>query len=221
MRDIAVDVDLPQITFQIIDLIQRDLTGGTVVVHLQRFSGVGHAGKNILQTAGQLGGNIPLEQIAVGIDRVALWGKFQISRNVHQHDIRGKLPQPAPQRDAIGGFQVHIQKRQLVAFQLRGSQQLLAAGADGALHLNLPGAEPFRDILVHPRSEGCIVVTDQNVHGSFPPFECKKAYSGVPRREKHPICFYITLVPPVRQSKTGQTPGSLMQGIYRRGQMQR
>ena len=61
VRNIAVDVDLSQIAFQIIDLIQRDLTGGTVVVHLQRFSGVGHAGKNILQTARQLGGNIPLE----------------------------------------------------------------------------------------------------------------------------------------------------------------
>ena len=61
VRNIAVDVDLPQIAFQIIDLIQRDLTGGTVVVHLQRFSEVRHAGKNILQTAGQLGGNIPLE----------------------------------------------------------------------------------------------------------------------------------------------------------------
>ena len=61
VRNIAVDVDLPQSAFQIIDLIQRDLTGGTIVVHLQRFSGVGHAGKDILQTAGQLGGNIPLE----------------------------------------------------------------------------------------------------------------------------------------------------------------
>ena len=41
--------------------------------------------------------------------------------------------------------------------------------------------------------------------GVFPPSEYKKAYSSVPRREKHPICFYITLVPPVRQSKTEQT----------------
>ena len=54
-------------------------------------------------------------------------------------------------------------------------------------------------------SERRIVVTDKNVHGVFPPFEYKKAYSSVPRREKHPICFYITLVPPVRQSKAERT----------------
>lgn len=65
---------------------------------------------------------------------------------------------------------VYIQKRQLVAFQLRGSQQLLAAGADSALHLNFPGAEPFRDILVHLRSERRIIVTDQNVHGGISSF---------------------------------------------------
>ena len=170
VRDIAVDVDLPQIAFQIIDLIQRDLAGGAVVVHLQRFSGVGHAGENVLKTAGQLSGNIPLEQIAVGIDRVALRGKFQIRRDVHQHDIRRDLPQPAPQRNAVGGFQVYIQKRQLVAFQLRGSQQLLAAGADSALHLDLPCAEPFRDILVHLRSKDRIIVTDQNVHEGISSF---------------------------------------------------
>ena len=61
VRDIAVDVDLPQITFQIIDLVERYLAGGTVVAHLQRLFRVGHAGKDILQTAGQLGGNIALE----------------------------------------------------------------------------------------------------------------------------------------------------------------
>ena len=170
VRDIAVDVDLPHITFQIIDLVERYLAGGAVVVHLQRLFRVGHAGKDILQTAGQLSGNIPLEQIAIGIDRVALRGKFQIRRDVHQHDIRGDLPQPAPQRNAVGGFQVYIQKRQLVAFQLRGSQQLLAAGADSALHLDFPCAEPFRDILVHLRSKDRIIVTDQNVHGGISSF---------------------------------------------------
>ena len=61
VRDIAVDVDLPQITFQIIDLVERYLAGGTVVAHLQRLFRVGHAGKDTLQTAGQLGGNIALE----------------------------------------------------------------------------------------------------------------------------------------------------------------
>ena len=61
------------------------------------------------------------------------------------------------------------------------------------------------DSLVHLRSERRIVVTDKNVHGVFPPFEYKKAYSSVPRREKHCICFYITLVPPVRQSKAERT----------------
>ena len=49
--------------------------------------------QNGIQTAGQLAVQIALEDIAERIHGVALWGKFQIGRHIHQADLRVALAQ--------------------------------------------------------------------------------------------------------------------------------
>ena len=46
------------------------------------------------------------------MDRIALGGKFQIGRNVDQHQFRILRFQLPPQRNAAHGVKIHIQQRQ-------------------------------------------------------------------------------------------------------------
>lgn len=69
-----LDVDLKTTDGIALGRKLRQVAPDIVLVYISaylEFAPQGYAGKDILQTAGQLGGNIPLEQIAIGIDRVA------------------------------------------------------------------------------------------------------------------------------------------------------
>ncbi len=110
-------------------------------------------------------------------------------------NIRGVLPQLASSAMPSVVFgHVHIQKRQLVAFQTPGGKQLLAAGADGGLYLNLPGRENRSEMYCHLCSEGRIIVTNQNVHVGYP--FCYKKHSSVPAGRSSPICIISHLCRP-------------------------
>ena len=133
-------------------------------MHRQGLALVGQFGQQIVQTAGQGVHNVPLEQVAVCIDRIALQCKFQIGRYVYQLQAGASLLELASQRHTVHVGHVHIQKRQLVQLQLRRFQRLPRAGADGSLYQNAAGRKVSGHIFCHAGAKGRIVITDQNVH---------------------------------------------------------
>ena len=134
------------------------------MVHRQGLALVGQLGQQVVQTAGQGVHNVPLEQVAVCIDRIALQCKFQIGRYVYQLQPGASLLELASQHHTVHVGHVHIQKRQLVQLQLRRFQRLPRAGADGSLYQNAAGRKVSGHIFCHAGAKGRIVITDQNVH---------------------------------------------------------
>ena len=137
------------------------------MVHGQGPVLVGKGRQQIVQALGQHPGNVPFEQVAVGIDRVAFGGKFQIGRDVDQPNVGASLLELPPQCDAIGAGHIHIQKRKLIQLQIRRAQRLGRTGADDGLQLDRPSFEIIVDIVCHTRTERRVVVTNQNVHPKF------------------------------------------------------
>ena len=131
--------------------------------------------QHCLQAEGQRPLDVPLEQVAEGMDGVALGGKFQIGGDVHQHHIGVCLLELPPQRDAVGGLQVHIQQRQLELLPLGPCQRLLAPGAEDRFQRQTTGGKVFPGHLLHLPAKGGFVVTDQYVHGLPPSFGATQA----------------------------------------------
>ena len=137
------------------------------MVHRQGLALVGQGGKQVVQTLWQGARNVPLEQVAVGVHRVAFQRKFQIGRNIHQHQAGALLLELTAQHHAVCTGHVHVQKRQLIQLQPRRCKHLGCAGADGGVHLHAAGGKVDGDIFCHARAERRIVVTDQDMHGRF------------------------------------------------------
>ena len=94
MGHISVNVDLAQVAFEVVDAVVGQLSLGAVLPDGQGLgSPVILFVQNGIQTAGQLAVQIALEDIAERIHGVALRGKFQIGRHIHQADLRAALAQ--------------------------------------------------------------------------------------------------------------------------------
>ena len=164
-RNVPIHIDDSALALQIIDLVQRDANGLAVVVHGEGLgTGLHHGRIDVLQTAGQLLGDVPFEDVAVGVDLVAIQRKGQIGRYIDQADVRIAVPELAAQCNAVDLRHVHIQECNAVQLQVRDRQHLLRVGTDRSLHRDLVRFKVSRRILRHLRAEGGIVVADKNVH---------------------------------------------------------
>ena len=138
------------------------------MVHRQGLALVGEHRHQVIQTDGQQADDILFEQIAVGADGIALGRKLQIGRYIYQFDLRRVLFQLPAQCDAVEPGHIHIQKCQLIQFQIWHLQGLFPAGADRCLHLKAAGFEIILRISGDLFAKHRVVIADENVHAGTP-----------------------------------------------------
>ena len=105
-----------------------------------------------------------LQDVPEGADGVSLGRKFQVGRNIHQHDAGIFLFQGPPQGNAAGAHQVHIQKGQLILFQFGDRLGFRRTGAHPDLDFDALGGKKGHRHLLNLFPEHRVVVANQKVH---------------------------------------------------------